>query len=234
MVIGHPILSIVPCVENLHPLERWILQDAPIVKATRERFHIFQKYIQNNLKNNINLASVPCGVMDDLSTLDYDSCLGVSVTGIDLDSESLELAAKNATINGIKNTYFLQKNAWHLNLPEQFDIIASNGLNIYEQDDAKVIQLYKEFFKVLKSNGSLVTSFVTPPPTPADCGIWVHYKMQDLIKQKAIFSDILQVNWQSFRTEEQTKSQLLEAGFSGIEFTYDVQRMFPMVVAHKA
>ena len=57
--------------KNLHPLEMWILHHAPAVKATQERFKIFQKVLQDNLKDHVTIASIPCGLMDDLLLLDF-------------------------------------------------------------------------------------------------------------------------------------------------------------------
>jgi hypothetical protein len=43
-----------PKKQNLHPLEAWVLHYAPSVRATQERFRIFQKVLQENLRDNIN------------------------------------------------------------------------------------------------------------------------------------------------------------------------------------
>lgn len=57
--------------------------------------------------------------------------------------------------------------------------------------------------------------------------------LDDLLLQKIIFSGILEVKWQCFRTLEQTDLQLREAGFSEINFIYDEAKMFPTVIAKK-
>ena len=62
---------------------------------------------------------------------------------------------------------------------------------------------------------------------------WRNFNPGDLKKQKAIFSDILQVQWQAFRTEAQTRAQLEEAGFKIREVIYDTQGMFPTVIAER-
>ena len=49
---------------NLHSLEQWMLNRSPIIVATRERFYIFQKELKKLLKNNMSIASTPCGLMD--------------------------------------------------------------------------------------------------------------------------------------------------------------------------
>lgn len=222
-----------PKKENLSPLEDWTLHSAPVVKATQERFALFQTELQRYLKNDAQIASIPCGLMDDLLGLDYKNHQNVKLIGIDLDPISLELAKKNAELHHNKNVAFAQKDAWNLESPNQFDLITSNGLNIYEHDDKKVVDLYKEFHKSLKPQGILITSFLTPPPALSTDSTWRNYNQEDTLKQKAIFADIIGAQWQAFRTEAQTRAQLTEAGFKVIKVIYDTQGMFPTVIAEK-
>jgi hypothetical protein len=176
-----------PRQENLSELETWILESAPVVLATRERFYIFRKQLQHYLKNGAKLASVPCGSMDDLLGLDYSHFLDMKLVGIDLDQESLDLAAKNAVAHHNPQVSFLKKDAWHLAIYEEYDIITSNGLNIYEHDDQKVNALYQEFFNALKPGGVLITSFLTPPPAVSKASTWHNYNAGDFSKAKSYF-----------------------------------------------
>ncbi len=219
--------------QDLHPLEKWLLTCAPSFKATQQRFHIFQTTLQNLLTNNCHLASIPCGLMDDLLTLDFSGCDGYHLTGIDLDSDSIELAAQNAKELGIQNVSFIKRDAWDLNLKGKFDVITSNGLNIYEQDSQRVVDLYKQFYDALKSSGYLVTSFITPPPLPNQDSGWKLQNPEDALTQAAIFSDILQAGWQCYRTEEETREQLQAAGFVVESVIYDAQHIFPTILAKK-
>jgi ubiquinone/menaquinone biosynthesis C-methylase UbiE len=223
-----------PKLQNLNPLEAWLLNYAPTVKATRERYGIFKDLLQENIRSDMVMASIPCGVMDDLLSLDYTGFRNVKLIGIDLDKESLSLAQQNIKTYVVdKEVKFIHQNAWELSVVEEYDIITSNGLNIYEHDDEKVIELYKNFYKTLRPSGILITSFLTPPPALNPDSTWKNIDLEALKKQKAIFADILQVKWQAFRTEAQTKEQLEKAGFKDIKFIYDSQGMFPTVVAKK-
>ena len=217
-----------------HPLEQWIIHEAPTVKATQERFKIFNQQLQKNLKSNMCLASIPCGLMDDLLRLNFSNVENIKLIGIDLDDHSLILARENAA-NLKKNvmTSFLKKDAWDLNIQKQYDVLTSNGLNIYEPDDQKVVALYKQFYNALKPNGLLIASFLTPPPALSKESSWRNVNAENAIKQKAIFADILQVQWQAFRTENQTRAQLEKAGFKEIEIIYDSQGIFPTIIARK-
>lgn len=153
--------------------------------------------------------------------------------GIDLDEKSLDLAREKSHQLNISNVEFIQNDAWEINNNEQFDIITSNGLNIYEPDDDKVIALYRKFYSALKPEGILITSFLTPPPTISKESPWKNVNPQDALKQKVIFSDIIGVTWQAFRTEDTTRAQLETAGFQVLEVIYDSQGIFPTVVAKK-
>jgi hypothetical protein len=118
---------------------------------------------------------------------------------------------------------------------EQFDLLTSNGLNIYEQDDRKVTQLYKTFYTALKPNGVLVTSFLTPSPWLDPTSPWEMniINQSDLLRQKIIYSYIVQPKWQAYRTETKTIEQLKEAGFRDVQIIYDEYKMFPAVLALK-
>lgn len=223
-----------PLKNNLTPLEHWILHHAPTVKATRERFSIFQNVLQKHLKDNIRIASIPCGMMDDVITLDYSHTKDIQLVGIDLDEQSLILAKENAKNHNIPHADFIQNGAWTLNLEEEFDIMVSNGLNIYEYDDEKVTALYTQFYTALKPGGILITSFLTPPPTLHKDSPWKNLDPSDARKQKAIFTDIIGVSWQAFRTEETTRAQLKKAGFHTLDVIYDTQGIFPTIVAQKS
>ncbi len=219
--------------ESMHPLEHWLLNKAPGFKATKERFKIFQEQLQLHVQDNWTLASIPCGLMDDLLSLDYSNKTNINLVGIDLDNASIELAAQNAVKYDFKNISFLIKDAWNLGIESQFNLITSNGLNIYEPDDKQVTLLYKQFYNALKNKGILITSFITPPPKLTSESTWTNINSDDALKQHALFNDIIQANWQTYRTEGQTRDQLNHAGFEVLDVIYDSQGIFPTVIARK-
>lgn len=218
-------------------LESFLLDKSPFCLATQQRFEIFKREIQKRLHNDISLASIPCGLSAELLDLDFSQISDFSIFGIDIDFDSLSQSEKIAKTLGL-NSYcqFIQKDAWHLNFEEKFNIITSNGLSIYEPDNKKIIELYHQFFLALKPNGYLITSFLTPPPNTPTKTEWdlKAVNPEDALLQKIIFFDILESKWQVFRSEELVKSQLLEAGFSEIEIFYDKAHIFPTIVAKKS
>lgn len=219
-----------------NPLEKFLLTQSPSVMATQERFNMFLKENQKSVRNNAKLASIPCGMMGELFYLDFTNIENISLSGLDFDVHTLEDAQKLAEKKDLlKWSQFDHKDAWSMNIEEKFDLISSNGLNIYEPNDERVTKLYDKFYKALKAGGKLVTSFLTPPPSLSDSCEWNMSKVSidDLTKQKIIFSDILQVKWQCYRTTEQTREQLDSVGFSDVCFYPDKANIFPTVVAFK-
>ncbi|MCA7013116.1 class I SAM-dependent methyltransferase [Dickeya dadantii] len=217
-------------------LEKLIYERLPAVLATRERFGIFRQQLQSRLRNGMVLASVPCGLMGDLLLLDYSHHQDVRLIGADLDLQALEAANSLAKQQHCdERITLLQCDAWSLQLPEPADVLTSNGLNVYEPDDEKVTDLYRAFNQALKPGGTLITSFLTPPPVLSAESTWqVTEEEQRLLPlQHLLFSRILEAKWTAFRTHSQTQRQLEQSGFSDIHFIDDRMRMFPTVIARK-
>lgn len=223
MVIDGPKLD----PETFNEVERWILFRAPIILATQQRFLIFKEKVQSRLTDGLTLASIPCGLMDDLLSLDYSAVKNVKLVGIDIDEVSISHAQQNAFAKEVtQELEFYHRNAWNLGFESKYNVIMSNGLNVYEPDNEKVILLYAQFYKALTDNGILITSFLTPPTE------WV-ISESDAIVQKSIFTDILQVTFLTFHTEEETRQQLEFVGFTVLEVIYDDKRIFPTIIAEK-
>lgn len=222
--------------EPLTEVESFLLNRAPTMLATQQRFEIFLRENQKQVKNNAKLTCIPCGMMGELLYLYYKNVDDIHLIGIDYDSNTLNDAKILAEQQGLsKFIKLIQQDAWNLNFQDDFDLISSNGLNIYEPDDEKVTELYRQFYKALKPDGKLVTSFLTYPPTLTNQCEWNLSKINqnDLLLQKIIFADIIEAKWQCYRSSEQTNAQLKSAGFGNIQLIYDDAKMFPTVVAYK-
>lgn len=213
---------------SLCELESWLLDRCPIFIATQERYRIFKKLTQAVLRPSMELASIPCGLMDDLLSLDYSALSEIRITGVDLDKSSLAHAqAKFDLLKPRTSACFEHKDAWTLDSSQRWDLITSNGLNIYVEDDTQCVELYKSFSASLKQGSYLVASFITPPST------WQPKSAEDLAYQKFLFTQVVPVKWQCVRTEATTGEQLSAAGFEVVEIEYDTQRMFPSLIARK-
>lgn len=216
-------------------IEYFLLYQSPVVLATRERFDVFQRESTKIVADYKKLASIPCGLMDDLLGLNYRGVKELSIVGVDLDFESLHLAAKNIAGYAHRDIYIdlVQRDAFNLNCLEQFDLICSNGLNIYEPSRFRLLQLYRQFYKALKNGGKLITSFLTPPPTAAADSPWQNFNLEHVMLDKAIFADIIGAKFLNFCSAESFTELLNESGFKNMEIIYDKQKIFPTAVAWK-
>ncbi|RKT98728.1 SAM-dependent methyltransferase [Burkholderia sp. Nafp2/4-1b] len=221
---------------SVSELEYLIFERLPAVLATRERCNIFRRELQVKLKPGSVLASVPCGWMGDLLLLDYDACPDVRLLGVDLDRKALDGAHRLANDRGLAQRVTLHHaDAWEMSLNAEVDVLTSNGLNIYESDNERVVTLYRKFFDALKPGGQLITSFLTPPPTLSNKSAWDMSAVAPTLLelQQLLFTRIIEAKWNTFRTHAQTSEQLERAGFRDITFFDDRARMFPTVIAHK-
>lgn len=217
--------------------EEFLLHRAPMVKATQERYDIFQRELHSAIKSNSIICSIPCGVMGDLLHLDLPEDIeNVRFVGIDLDETAFELASALAKKLNVKHRCeFFKKDAWQMTDEEKYDVITTNGLNIYEKSDDRVQQLYKMLHRALKPDGLLLGSHLSMPTTPEATGEWDMSQINgaDLSLQKLLFVDILQATWSNFRSAETTQSQLSAAGFKDINILWDTQKIFYTFTARK-
>ncbi|MGY6216468.1 class I SAM-dependent methyltransferase [Methylolobus aquaticus] len=167
--------------------------------------------------------------MDDLLTLDYSGAEDVVLTAVDLDPDSLSGAEANYRQRNPPVTIECEaRDAWNLESADRWDLITSNGLNIYVEDDERCTDFYRSVSRALRPEGVFIVSFITPPDE------WQPTSASDLDYQRFLFQEVLPVKWTCVRDEVKTRQQLTQAGFEVISVTHDEQRMFPAVVAKKA
>ena len=157
--------------------------------------------------------------MGELFYLNFAGIDNIALVGIDLDDATLNEAALLADKQNLSNwSDFKQADAWHLDVTDTYDLISSNGLNIYEPNDDQVETLYHQYYLALKPGGMFVTSILTPPPSKDDSGEWLmdEINQSDLMLQKIVFLDVLNVKWQCYRSSKQTAVQLKNSGFNEI------------------
>ena len=220
----------------LTKMENFILNEAPTVLATQQRYRHFLVQNQQAVRECAVLACIPCGLMGELLYLDYSAVRDFRLVGIDIDRYALDAARALAqSLKLDENVELLQKDAWTLGLKNEFDLISSNGLNIYEPDNDKVTELYRQFYLALKPGGKLVTSFWTYPPSHEEKCEWDLTKIntEAALLDKIIFSDVLNGNWLCFRTYSEMHQQLTSVEFKSVKFIDDQARIFPTVVAMK-
>ncbi|MGW7386853.1 SAM-dependent methyltransferase [Streptomyces sp. NPDC054794] len=220
------------------PLERWLLTRS-LLPGIRERFGRFQAAIAASVRDGAVLASVPCGLMDDLLQQDYSGMTDVRLIGVDIDPESVDLARKNAAERGLADLCEFQVgDAWELGLDAEVDLLTSNGLNMYEADPERLMELYRGFARALRPGGRLLVSFIPRPPAPpwaegGQPGSWAKYGIEDadLRRDIAIFGDILQPKYLNFTSEEEIRDQLSRAGLTVAAVSYSENGALPIATA---
>lgn len=217
--------------------EKLLLEKLPITTATQNRHRIFKSICQKYIENNIKLLSIPCGLSSEFLQLNYNGIDNIELIGIDIDPESLEISKQRATKLKL-NEYcsWLNQDAWKYDITN-LDLIISNGLTMYVDNDSHVQDLYNRFYNSLNHNGVLVTSFIVPPPSINPSSTW---KMENLdpevLKiQQVLFGKIFKAKWHSYRTEQQTIKLLTNAGFKAknIIIHPDENYIFPTVEVRK-
>lgn len=220
--------------EDTHPLKYWLMENSLLCQA-RERFIRFKNLLKNEIDHVDAIASIPCGVMDELLDQDYRGRSNVKLFGIDLDPESIAYAKKKSHRVGLSEICFFDvKDAWSLDYSDEFDVITSNGLNMYESNPERLIELYRNFASALKSGGHLYISFLTPPPPPGDSE-WQKYGIPqaDLMKEFSIFGDILQATYLNFVSEDEIRAQMEDAGLVVTDVYYNERGVLPILKAVK-
>lgn len=219
-----------------NPLEDFLLNRCPLTIATQERFRIFQTQIQALLKDGLVLASIPCGMMRDLLSLNFTHVSDFSLIGVDIDLESILLAKNLAKEYRLeKQTKFFHQDAWSLKFNNEIDLITSNGLNVYISDKDKVLDLYKIFYKSLKNGGRLIIGVLTYPPESDHSCEWLldGLPLEDILLEKILYQDILDSKWRNFSATSQIYKDFSLVGFSNVEIIFDRHHIFPTVVAKK-
>ena len=230
--------------EITNPVEKFLLEEAPVFLATRERFFNFQSVMRQVIEKScletqpIKMATIPGGMAADLLTLepsiDLSRCR-FQFVNIDLDAAVLTLSKELSKELG--NNILLEcrhEDAWSLSAKEEFDLVASNGLNVYVPQREKVVALYESLLKTLKPGGTLVTSALTPPLNSPMCE-WNKAKINEtaLARQAGIFAHILQATWANYCTTEEMIARLTEAGAVNIQVIPDSANIFPTFVGRK-
>jgi SAM-dependent methyltransferase len=221
---------------SLKNLEKIFLDRFPMVVATQQRAVHFSKILQDHIQEDAVMASFPCGLMRDLLSLDFSGIKNFKLVGIDIDLMSLNLAQKLAEHYQLStHVEFYQADAWNQPFDNYFTVIASNGLNVYEPDENRVTDLYRQLFKALKPGGTLVTSCITPSPDLDPTSEWNldAIDWEGMRFQRILYSDILNFNPRGLRSSSTTKQQLSDAGFENFNLIWDEARIFPTIVAQK-
>lgn len=218
-------------------LETWLLSESPRLRAARERFYVTKRILQSQLRANMILGVLPCGVITKIAELDYSGLRDITVIGYDRDVQGLvkaEQKMKPVIDQYGLNVILLKKNIWKLDDVAQHDLILSNRLTVLEEDSLKVVSLWKKIHQALKPGGRFMFSFFTPSPIPASVhqSPWEAVDPNAILMEYSIFNDILGFQ-PACRTEEEVLDLLEQSGFKSVTVEYDRHKVYPTVLAEK-
>ncbi len=210
----------------------------PLQTATRERNTQFKTVLQQAIRPGMSIASVPCGLMRDVLSLEFPKDGSVRLDGYDLDDAALTSARALAEAYGLsKQCRFARADAWEVgaSAPEAYDVCVSNGLNIYVPERERRIALYRSFHAMLKPGGFLIISTLTPPPGAGAAPEWnmPTIDMAGLQVTQRIYG-LIQPRWSTFVGTADMRNDLEEAGFGRIEVKPDSANMMPTLIAYRA
>lgn len=205
----------------------------PIVKATQERFHLFQQELSSLLEfydkdKTVRICSVPCGFMRDLFSFQTQRDL-LEIVGIDKDAASLLVAKEKFNKFSSYQPKFFEADAFDLSEFKDFDIVLSNGFNFY-LDDAKVKSFNYQLSNIIKPGGYLIISHITPMAE------WDFEKMdpEALKLEKQILFEITQAKFMPHvRPAPKVVEDLEVFGFRLIKTLYDEAKRFPTFVLQR-
>tara|TARA_R110002110_G_scaffold121431_2_gene297258 strand:+ start:95706 stop:96602 length:897 start_codon:yes stop_codon:yes gene_type:complete len=213
-----------------------LMHQFPISLAMQQRYQIFLEQIQNRVKNDAKLLSIPSGLVEDLAYLNYKNIEEIELIAWDDDAMTLEQARGICQTRGIAQWLTcVKEKSWALNEKEQFDVIACHGLTIYEKSNERVLDFYERAFHALKPDGEFISAYITPSPSEDSECEWDFSNINAayLRKQNVVFFDVLNLEDFYCRKTVETRKMLSQAGFENIEFHFDKARMFPSFVASK-
>lgn len=224
-----------------NPVELLLLAQSPGILATRERAAIFTEVLTPRVTAGTVALSAGCGFMDELLRLP-DAHRAEALIGVDLDPEAIAGANLTAAeMSPRPKSIFAVGDAWNIDgaevvhgNPSQYrrlvsggvDVLSSNGLNVYVEDDEVTTDLYRSFASVMRPGGTLVVSALTPPETWNYTGI-----SRETTRRLHGLMLMCDVMWSHYRTEATTRAQLDAAGFDVADVRWDSYRAYPTFVA---
>ena len=211
----------------------------PGFRATYERFGIFQLQTQRCVADEATFASLPCGRMRDLLTLNYTQLRKpVRLIGIDKDPAALSGARSLEDYTLAPNVQVdveyrlgdaLSTGFTNPPIHEALDLLTSNGLNIY-LTEGQCLAFYAHVYQALRPGGVFITSHLVPPSEYRWEAITRgHWQLQVLV-----WKILINPLWESYlKSRQLVTEQLTQVGFRDVQVIADSQGIFPTFVATK-
>jgi SAM-dependent methyltransferase len=178
--------------------------------------------------------------MRDLLSLDYAHIRQeVRLVGLDKDQEALQgaqaLAAEvqaQKLLHGTVEFHAsdgLRPGLTEAGIRRAFDLVTSNGLNIYLNDD-QCATFYRHVHEALKPGGTFITSHIVP----AEEYRWDQINRDHWRLQTVILTVLIGALWEPrVKPAQLVREQLEQAGLRDVRILPDLQGIFPTFVATK-
>lgn len=231
-VLHGGLLSPLCRIKHHHPADVKVLNNCSVTGLV-ERFHSFQSVMRELIVNrqitsDSTIASIPCGLMRELLTLDYEG-ERPHIVGVDKDPLSLAASKELAKELAISHVEFYLKDALFLGPIRSVDVIVSNGLSVY-LDDAELLDLFQQFQGSIRPGGYFLTTHMTPEAE------WnpEHATEENLQFHRDFFRNIVRGRWLShLRSIDQVCAMLDEAGFDIVEIRPGETGIFPIYLTRR-
>jgi ankyrin repeat protein/ubiquinone/menaquinone biosynthesis C-methylase UbiE len=199
-------------------IDRWYLTQTPPPLSYRNYvmnnwLPFMNSYLENVAERNqgkdvvVRMLSVSCGTMYDVMLIKEPKNVKVEIIGLDLDKESLKLAAKKAKKHG-KEITTLEQDATKLEVNEPIDVISCNGFSFYV-DDKTLTAIFKKFNEILKDGGMAVVNYIQEAKDWQTQG---KFDPQVMDRFGAMMGSIPRKWSANFRSDDKMKSLAKEAG----------------------
>eukprot|EP00899_Mesostigma_viride_P018504 jgi/Mesvir1/26655/Mv20444-RA.1 len=211
----------------------------PISAAAEEALGAIQAEVQANLSSGALLASVPCGRMRELLTLDLSRAQNVRLAGIDCDPSAVEAARQllkeQRFVKGSVAVEFVVREAEggsrsKMDVPGgPYDVVTSICLNRL-LDERALPTIFRNAHSALKPGGVFVTAQVVDPH---------EWRMENLtpfyVNMQRVTLEIVADIYLLYpeRTCEAIIKQLKDVGFTDVKEIPSLTRVLPVFVAKK-
>lgn len=205
---------------GLHPLERFLLEESPTMRAFQKRHQAMVGILPGLAKGASSLAVVPGGHCEDLTELPDAAAVASSlrdVYHVHVQSSSApphephaQAAAKLAATPFAHAAKAVTVESWEsLSLPSRVDVILTGTLAMNEPGIADVKSFYSQLRSALnEDNGMFVTGFLTRSSNASASVVQL---------DRMLFRNVIRTTWSEGRDPETVVSQLKAAGFGTVD-----------------
>jgi hypothetical protein len=206
--------------DSLHPLERFLLEESPTMRAFQKRHSAMVAALPNFLAGAKTLAIVPGCLCEDLTELPDSKAVAAGLEAVyhvhvEASAASPQGTQANASAK-LASTPFgsiaeaVTVESWEsLLLPRPVDLIVTGTLAMNEPEITDIGRLYGQLHGALDGEkGKLITGFLTQSSNASASVVET---------DRMLFRDVIRTSWSQGRSADTVASQLVAAGFARVD-----------------